>query len=69
MHWVAPSEKDQATDTLEKRLWASADQLRANFSLKSQECAPPVLGLSFQRFVPELMWQALRCKSETRSAQ
>ena len=27
MHWVAPSEKDTATDTLEKRLWAAADQL------------------------------------------
>jgi hypothetical protein len=26
MQWIAPSEKDTAT--LEKRLWAAADQLR-----------------------------------------
>ena len=25
MHWIAPSEKDVATDTLERRLWDSAD--------------------------------------------
>jgi hypothetical protein len=24
MHWIAPSEKDSNTDTLEKRLWAAA---------------------------------------------
>jgi len=32
MLWVAPSEKDTATDALEKRLWDAADQLRANSS-------------------------------------
>ena len=26
MIWIAPSEKDQATDTLEKRLWAATEQ-------------------------------------------
>ena len=31
MHWVAPSEKDTASDTLEKRLWAAADQFRAAY--------------------------------------
>jgi hypothetical protein len=30
MIWVAPSEKDIATDTLEKRLWATANLFRAN---------------------------------------
>jgi transposase len=30
MKWIAPSEKDAATNTLEKRLWEAADQLRAN---------------------------------------
>ena len=30
MQWIAPSEKDAANDTLEKRLWGAADQLRAN---------------------------------------
>lgn len=36
MHWIAPSEKDAGTDTLEKRLWDAADQLRAN-SASEQE--------------------------------
>lgn len=34
MQWIAPSEKDVATDTLEKRLWAAADQFRANSGLR-----------------------------------
>lgn len=50
MHWIAPSEKDAATETLEKRLWEAADQLRANSGLKSQEYSAPVLGLVFLRF-------------------
>jgi hypothetical protein len=37
MLWVAPSEKDTATATLEKRLWDTADQFRANSGLKAQE--------------------------------
>ena len=37
MSWIAPSEKDTATDTLEKRLWDAADQSRANSGLKPQE--------------------------------
>jgi len=35
MIWIASSEKDTANDTLEKRLWAAADQLRANSGLMS----------------------------------
>jgi hypothetical protein len=35
MRWVAPSEKDTANETLEKRLWAAADQFRANSGLKA----------------------------------
>jgi type I restriction enzyme M protein len=31
---------------IEKRLWASADELRANSKLKSSEYSVPVLGLS-----------------------
>ncbi len=50
MHWIAPSEKDAANDTLEKRLWAAADQLRANSGLTSQQYSQPVLGLIFLRF-------------------
>src|SRR5882762_307638 len=50
MRWVAPPEKDTATQTLEKRLWDAADQFRANSGLKSQEYSSPVLGLIFLRF-------------------
>jgi type I restriction enzyme M protein len=35
---------------VEKRLWASADELRANSKLKSSEYSVPVLGLIFLRF-------------------
>lgn len=50
MHWVAPSAKDAANDTLEKRLWGAADQFRANTGLKAQEYSSPILGLIFLRF-------------------
>mgnify|MGYP000999963083 CR=1 FL=1 len=50
MHWIAPSQKDDATTVLEKRLWQAADELRANSSLKSTQYAQPVLGLIFLRF-------------------
>ena len=33
MRWIAPTEKDTANQTLEKRLWAVADQFRANSGL------------------------------------
>ena len=35
---------------IEKRLWESADQLRANSKLKSSEYSIPVLGFIFLRF-------------------
>ena len=35
---------------LEKRLWAAADELRANSGLKASEYGTPVLGLIFLRF-------------------
>ena len=50
MQWVAPSEKDAANDTLEKRLWQAADQLRANSGLTSAQYSQPVLGMIFLRF-------------------
>jgi type I restriction enzyme M protein len=50
MLWIAPSEKDAASATLEKRLWDAADQLRANSGLKPQEYSGPILGLIFLRF-------------------
>ena len=45
MIWIAPSEKDTDNAALDKRLWDTADQFRANFGLKAQEYAeavPPV---------------------------
>src|SRR5213592_4658288 len=63
MHWIAPSERDAATDTLEKRLWAAADQLRANSGLTSQQYGQPVLGLIFLRFA-ELRFIGKRTKLE-----
>ena len=50
MHWVAPPEKNADTNTLEKRLWAAADQFRANSGLNAAQYSTPVLGLIFLRF-------------------
>jgi type I restriction enzyme M protein len=50
MLWIAPSEKDASTATLEKRLWDAADQFRANSDLKASEYSQPILGLIFLRF-------------------
>jgi type I restriction enzyme M protein len=50
MHWIAPSEKENGSAILEKRLWAAADQFRANSGLKAQEYSGPILGLIFLRF-------------------
>jgi type I restriction enzyme M protein len=48
--WVAPSERDAERDSLEKKLWDAADEMRANSGLKSSEYSNPVLGLIFLRF-------------------
>jgi type I restriction enzyme M protein len=50
MQWIAPSEKDTATSTLEKSLWDAADQFRANSGLSAAQYAQPILGLIFLRF-------------------
>ncbi|CBK41866.1 protein of unknown function [Nitrospira defluvii] len=55
MQWIAPSEKDTATDALEKRLWDAADQLRANSGLTSAQYSTPVLGL-ISRGSPVQSW-------------
>ena len=39
---------------IEKRLWESADQLRANSKLKSSEYSGPVLGLIFLRYADHM---------------
>jgi len=66
MLWIAPSEKDTATATLEKRLWDAADQFRANSGLKAQEYSAPVLGLIFLRFA-EVRFAAKRAQLESPS--
>ncbi len=67
MHWVAPSEKDAASTSLEKRLWDAADQFRANSGLKAQEYSGPILGLIFLRFA-EVRFAIQRSKLEGDSA-
>ena len=63
MLWIAPSEKDTANATLEKRLWDAADQFRANSGLKAQEYSGPILGLIFLRFA-EVRFAVQRAKLE-----
>jgi type I restriction enzyme M protein len=67
MYWIAPSEKDSISGTLEKRLWDSADQFRANSGLKAQEYSGPILGIIFLRFA-EARFAAQRVKLEKVSA-
>ena len=67
MLWIAPSEKDAASTSLEKRLWDAADQFRANSGLKAQEYSGPILGLIFLRFA-EVRFAILRSKLEGASA-
>lgn len=67
MHWIAPAEKDTANSTLEKRLWAAADQFRANSGLKAQEYSGPILGLIFLRFA-EARFAVLRARLEKAGA-
>jgi len=67
MQWIAPSEKDTATETLEKRLWDAADQFRANSGLKAQEYSAPALGLIFLRFA-EVRFAVQRAKLEKAAA-
>jgi len=50
MEWIAPAQKDTATQTLEKQLWAAADNLRANSPLTAAQYSQPVLGLIFLKF-------------------
>ena len=63
MHWIAPTEKDAASASLEKRLWDAADQFRANSGLNAQEYSGPILGLIFLRFA-EVRFAAQRTKLE-----
>ena len=63
MIWIAPSEKGRDSEALEKRLWAAADQFRANSGLTSQQYSQPVLGLIFLGFA-EVRFAARRSDLE-----
>ena len=67
MQWIAPSEKDTSTGSLENRLWAAADQLRANSGLTPAQYSQPVLGLIFLRFA-EVKFLARRAVLEAQAA-
>ena len=67
MIWIAPTEKDTATDTLEKRLWSAANQLWAGAGLKQSDYSEPILGLIFLRFA-EVRFSALRAELEKAGA-
>ena len=60
MRWVAPSEKDTANQTLEKRLWVAADQFRANSGLKAQN-SMPVRGSTSSRKPTRKGRPSMRC--------
>jgi len=66
MEWIAPAEKDVTAATLEKSLWDSADQFRANSGLKAQEYSGPILGIIFLRFA-EVRFIAHRAQLEAPS--
>lgn len=67
MIWIAPTEKDTATDTLEKRLWSAANQLWAGAGLKQSDYSEPILGLIFLRFA-EVRFSARRAELEKAGA-
>lgn len=67
MQWIAPAEKDNLNQSLERNLWSAADQFRANSGLKAQEYSGPILGLIFLRFA-EVRFAAQRARLETAGA-
>ena len=67
MHWIAPSQKDDQSADLERRLWAAACDFRANSGLRSQEYSGPILGLIFLRFA-EVRFAMQRAKLEAGGA-
>ena len=68
MKWMAPSEKDTGTETLENSLRAAADRLRANSGLTSTQYCQSVLSLIFLR-LPEVRFLAQRGVEEAGGQQ
>ncbi|MCX6090689.1 MAG: type I restriction-modification system subunit M N-terminal domain-containing protein, partial [Candidatus Atribacteria bacterium] len=54
---------------IESRLWAAADELRANSKLKSSEYSVPVLGLVFLRYADYKFQGAARKLAGTSSGR
>ena len=51
---------NQNGNQIEARLWAAADELRANSKLKSSEYSIPVLGMIFLRYADHKFQAAAR---------
>jgi type I restriction-modification system DNA methylase subunit len=64
MQWIAPSERDAATDTLGKRFWEASDQLRANSGLTAPQYGRPVMGLIFLRFAEHSLGEFARAEGQ-----
>src|SRR4051812_43887990 len=67
MQWIAPSEKNAATDALEKRLWDAADQFPANSGLSAAQYSHPSPGFFFL-LLPKLRFSQHRTKVKKPSA-
>lgn len=67
MLWTAPTEKNLANDTLERKLWDAANQLWAGAGLKQSDYSEPILGLIFLRFA-EVRFSARRAVLEKAGA-
>ena len=58
MQWIAPSEKDTATDTLEKRLWDAADQFLTHAGKISHQMAGELAEAEYDKFNRHRIQQA-----------
>ena len=56
-------------NSIEKRLWDAADELRANSKLKSSEYSVPVLGLIFLRHADHRFTKAQKELETTQPAR
>jgi type I restriction enzyme M protein len=65
--WRVTVPNDQ--NTIEKRLWDAADELRANSKLKSSEYSVPVLGLIFLRHADHRFTEAKKELEKTQPAR
>jgi len=53
---------NHSSNDIESRLWEAADELRANFKLKSSAYSMPVLGLVFLRFADHKFHAAAKAR-------